>query len=200
MDSLFKLLETQPFLQSVILLFLTALVTGVGVPVVTGLIDDRKLRQQKLFEADLARQSKVIDAQGKLLDDLTSRLWKIQKGILAVSYYKTEGEEELYKKKYAEYHENSWLWFGDVVVLISESRRLASVETYRKLKELYEQCLEPFDQRLTKLAKRSDATGAEWDRFHEHVRRDMSDKIEEALSLLAQEFRLAGNGNGGQPR
>ena len=66
----------QAFLEKIILLILTALITGFGIPYVLKRVEERKLRDQKKFEADLARQGRILEAQSKLLDDLSRLLWK----------------------------------------------------------------------------------------------------------------------------
>lgn len=66
----------QAFLEKIILLVLTALITGFGIPYVLKRVEQRKLREQKKFEDDLARQGKIIEAQSKLLGDLSQLLWK----------------------------------------------------------------------------------------------------------------------------
>jgi hypothetical protein len=107
------------FSQSVALLVLTAVLTGLLVPVVKGLIDDRKLkmqkafdderlRSQKEFEADLARQASVIDAQVQLLDELAEVLWGYQKLLLKVTYYAVTGNREKHDAAFNAYDDQSW--------------------------------------------------------------------------------------------
>ena len=66
------------FVEKLVLLFLTAGLTGFLVPLLFRRIDERKHRQQKLYEADLARQAKIIDAQVKLIEDLAELVWDYQ--------------------------------------------------------------------------------------------------------------------------
>jgi hypothetical protein len=66
---------SQDFLEKIVILLLTALLTGLLAPYVLKRIDDAKSVQQKILDADLARQAKVIEAQSKFLDDLTETLW-----------------------------------------------------------------------------------------------------------------------------
>ena len=63
-----------PFVQNVVLLLLTALLTGLLVPYVLNIADDRKSPRQKEREAALARQAKIIDAQSAFLDDPSRQL------------------------------------------------------------------------------------------------------------------------------
>src|SRR5262249_61203733 len=66
---------SQDFLEKVVILLLTALLTGLLAPYVLKRIDEAKSVEQKILDADLARQAKVIEAQSKFLDDLTETLW-----------------------------------------------------------------------------------------------------------------------------
>jgi hypothetical protein len=65
---------TEGFLEKIAILLLTALLTGFLVPYVLKRVDEAKSVQQKIFEADLARQAKIIEAQSKFLDDITETL------------------------------------------------------------------------------------------------------------------------------
>jgi hypothetical protein len=89
---------TPEFFQNVILLVLTVAFTGLLAPYILKKVDERKSREllrldevrhreQKLFEAELVRQSKIIDAQALLLDALSNLVWKFQLNIIDVSYY-----------------------------------------------------------------------------------------------------------------
>src|SRR5581483_5947493 len=77
------------FEQSVILLLMTAGLTGIGAPFILRKVDERRaqrqgeldaqrLRAQKVFEADLARQSKTIDAQVAMLEAFSKMVWDFQ--------------------------------------------------------------------------------------------------------------------------
>jgi uncharacterized membrane-anchored protein YhcB (DUF1043 family) len=52
-----------------VILAVTARLTGLLVPLVKATMDDRKLRNQKRFDAELSRQAKVIDSQAELLSE-----------------------------------------------------------------------------------------------------------------------------------
>ena len=76
-----------PFVQNIVLLLLTALLTGLLVPYLLKVVDDRKSTRQKEREAALARQAKIIDAQSQLLDDLTQQLWRWRYLCIRLTYY-----------------------------------------------------------------------------------------------------------------
>jgi hypothetical protein len=44
--------------------------------------EDGRLRAEKQFEAEFARQTKIIDSQAELLDDLAKTLWSFEELVL----------------------------------------------------------------------------------------------------------------------
>ena len=53
---------SQDFLEKVVILLLTAFLTGLLIPYVLKRVDEAKSKEQKILEATLARQAKIIDA------------------------------------------------------------------------------------------------------------------------------------------
>src|SRR5262245_19387402 len=77
------------FTEQIIILVLTAALSTFLIPLIFRWIDrPREERQkereqqrnleQKRVEADLARQSKIIDAQAAFLDDISQQLWRFR--------------------------------------------------------------------------------------------------------------------------
>jgi hypothetical protein len=170
------------FAESAILLVLTAVLTGLGVPYVKGRIDDRKLEKQKVFdderdraqtrfEAGLARQTKVIEAQAQLLDELAETLWGYQKLLLKITYYAVTGNSEKHRAAYSEYDDQSWDRLGTLLGLISKSRRLASVEVHDRLDRLYWKLVVELDGKVISLSRKDadDAVVAQGWRAAEHA-------------------------------
>jgi glutamate mutase epsilon subunit len=189
---MFQLLRSESFIQSLLLLGATAVLTGVLVPLIKGYMDDRKFRQQKLFEADLARQSKVIEAQVQLLESLAQMLWDFQLLAIAVTYYKTLPDEKRYQLAFDDYDKQSWVFFSKIRTEISKARRLTSERTYEGLLKYYEDWLMRNDSALMSLVKRR-ASHEDWLSLHNLVYHgaENTDKI---MTQLAEEFRLVGHG------
>ena len=97
----------QAFFEKVILLAITALITGFDIPYVLKRIEERKLREQKKFEANLVRQNKIIEAQSKLLDDLAGLLWNWRYLAKKVVYYGAQENMERYDSAKKQYEEES---------------------------------------------------------------------------------------------
>ena len=146
-------LFNESFVQGLLLLLATAGLTGLLVPVIKGRIDDRKLREQKIFESDLARQSKVIEAQAKLLDDLSDLLWGFLLLSLEVTYYAIQGNDEKYESAWQKYDQKSWEYFGTIRAAISRARRLTAPNTHQALLGVYDAWFMDFDLALTRMAR-----------------------------------------------
>jgi hypothetical protein len=195
---------SQDFLEKVLLLALTAGVTGFLVPYVLKVvderkaqrqkeIDDRRLREQKQYEAALVRQSKIIDAQVQLLDNLATLIWEYQLLAIEVSYFDPIVQSELYSAAAKEYDKRTGPTFARIRAEISKALHLTSTETYEELKQLYYEDLLPLDQQLYWLMSKQNATDTklkEWNKFNKFAVHDLADKIDRTLNNLAKELRL----------
>lgn len=181
----------QAFLQNLTLLLLTALISGLGIPYLLKVVEDRKLRKQKQFEADLARQGKLIDAQSKLLDDLTQILWKWRYLAKSVVYYRSRSDKERYDAARKQYEDNVWNLLNEFRTEISRSRRLVSEGAFQNLNSLYDYVVHDLDLKISNLISEDTPDVPEdfrkmADRFSEEV----SKRLDEALNDLASELHL----------
>jgi hypothetical protein len=178
------------FNQNVALIGITAGLTGLLVPTVKTVMDQRHFRRQKDYEADLARQTAVLEAQVKLLEDLSSVLWEYVLSLIAVSYYKCNGDEARFEKARESYEDSSGSQFGRMQAEFSKARRLLSPERWLELQELYSEFLR-LDMRVTQL--RTTADMAPWNQQH-HDAFGIQGRISEVLAHLAAEMQLLGPG------
>jgi hypothetical protein len=195
---------SQDFLEKVSLLILTAGVTGFLVPYVLKVVDERKaqrqkdidgrrLKEQKYYEAALARQSKIIDAQVLLLDNLATLIWEYQLLAIEVSYYDPIGQFDLYSNAAKEYDKRTGSIFARIRAEISKALHLASTETYEELKRLYYEDLLPIDRKLGELMKKQHTAEEriqEWYDFNAYAVYALASIVDEALNKLAKELRL----------
>jgi hypothetical protein len=192
---------SQDFLEKLLLLVFTAVLSGLLVPYFLKqvdaqklrdqkAIDERKNREQKEFESDLVRQSKVIEAQAQLLENLAKQLWEFHLLHIAVSYYKINLDENKYQSAVEEYDEKSWTYFGTIRTEISKALYLTSIETYDALLHHYTKELIPLDSSLMHLI-RGNVAHENWTVHHNHVQGSMGNKTDQALGLLAEELRLS---------
>src|SRR5688500_3183136 len=105
--------------ENIILLILTALLTGLVGPYILKRIDEqrdvrqrdineRNERERKIFEAEIARQSKIIDSQAVLLNDISQIIWELQYLMLGITYYAIENNQVLYMATVEKYEAESW--------------------------------------------------------------------------------------------
>jgi len=184
---------SQDFLEKVAILLLTVLLTGLLAPYVLKRIDDAKSIQQKILDADLARQAKVIEAQSKFLDDLTETLWTWRYLSMKVAYYGMGDEGPSYAAARKDYELQIWDVLSRLRSQINKSRRLASENAYKTLVSLYDRIVD-IDVQLTEAARQSPSPkqSEELSRLNTVIRWEMTEKLDEVVDLLAKELRLKG--------
>lgn len=172
----------------------TAALTGVLVPAIKIWLDDRKFREQKVFEAELARQSKVIEAQATLLDDLSSLLWGFLLLSLAVTFYAKHENHQKFKVAWQTYDEKNWEYFGKIRATISAARRLTSPTTHKALMAVYDGWFRAFDTSLSDAYRQRLQPGSNgWSALHHRIYAEGVPLIDFALTGLAEELKLAGS-------
>ena len=98
------------FIENILMIFITATLTGVLVPLIKARMDDRKFKEQKIFEAELARQAKIIESQEKLLNDVTQLFGTFIYNMVEVSYCKLYVNEQRYDLAQKKYDDQSWIF------------------------------------------------------------------------------------------
>jgi hypothetical protein len=205
MDVLVDAITSQSFVEAVLVLVVTAALTGLLVPVVKARMDEKRLREQQLFEARLARQSKIIESQAALLESLAQTLWEFRMLMMELAFHRVERPHDRYQAALATYEDKAWDLFAKFRTEISEARRLTSAETHGKLRDLYYKTLIPLDRKLYELLRLDTARGegqrdasadAEWQRFYDLLFGEITDVIDGVLNDVAEELRLAERGPG----
>lgn len=130
------------FLEKLVLLVVTAGLTGFLVPFVLKRVDDRKARDQKVIEALLARQAKLIEAQASFLDEIARALWDWRYCLMKVTYFGSLGLNKEYEAAAAEYRTALWPLLSKFRFLASRARYLVSDATYIRLRAYYQQIIE----------------------------------------------------------
>jgi hypothetical protein len=183
-------LTGREFLQGLFLLVVTAGLTGLLVPAIKGRLDDRKYRDQKVFEADLSRQEKVIDAQAALLKDASEVMWSFYLLSLKVTWYAASGNEERFDAAWQEWDEESWLLFGRLRAEISKAHRLTSPTIHAELLNVHDFWFRKFSLELERMVRRRNLGTDESVDFHNRTYRENTRLIDDALTHLAGELRL----------
>lgn len=197
--------------DSIVLLVLTVVLVGLLVPSVKEIIDrrsqhkqqeseDRRRREEKKYDADLARQSKVIESQAQLLDNLACMFWKLWKMLLQIVRYRTlQKDLDKHDAAYKAYDDESWVLMVDIRAEISRARRLASEEIHARLTVLFKRFSDELDMTLTSLRNQDvyldssskDGLDKDWNAFHIVIYEDVGNEIDTTLTALATELRLA---------
>ena len=177
------------FLGKLVLLVLGALLTGLGLPWVLRSIDSNKQRQQKVFESELARQTKLIDSQSALLDALTKIVWTWRYLAKEVVYYGALAETDSYLKARAAYEERVWHLLGDLRTEISRARRLVSEAAFQELNQLYAYIVYDIDMKVRKLADAGEPDVLRCKELSDRFSNEVSARLDDALLELAKQFR-----------
>lgn len=184
---------SQSFIENAVILLLTAGLTGVLVPLLFRLIDERRSKEQKIFDAELSHQSKIIDAQVRLLEDLSSLLWEYQLLLIAVPYYRQFPERDLHAAALTVYEEHAGKLLSRIRAEISKALRLTPPSIYQELKELYYEQLLPLDLRLSLLAtsdQRNQDKTREWHELNHYAVNELSEIVDKIIDKLANELEL----------
>ena len=183
---------SQDFWEKVLILLMTAVLTGFLVPYILKRVDEAKAIEQKRLEADIARQARLIDAQSKFLDDITETLWKWRYLSMKVAFNGSEQREEQYALAVKEYETGIWDVLSRLRNQTSQSRRLISEQGYLSLVALYDRIVE-FDARLDEIVRRKVAAQervAALAPIQKELRSEMTQKLDETLYKLAREVHL----------
>ena len=150
-------------------------------------IEHRRNLQQKLFEADLARQSKIIDAQDALLRHFSQQLWRFRYLAMAVSYYNPVDDPTRSHEAVKESDEIPRNIFNEVREDISESRRLVSEKAYAQLRDFYETEMVRFDKKEVKKVIQTNHGHQE---LNDKIFGEFTEKVEEVIYCLSKEVQL----------
>ena len=192
MKVILQLLKTPAFLEKLLLLLATALLSGLLVPEISARLADTRNKQQKLFEADIQRQRDIISAQSELLKNLAKQLWEFQLSNINVSFYKTSGNETAFEAAAAKYQARSGELLGQIRAELSNARRLTSPAMHDRLTQLYFKTILPVDSGVEALIARGPAaTRDDWLQQHTTSFGTAQKAIDDVLRDLAVEFNLA---------
>lgn len=178
------------FNESLILLGVTAALTGVLAPIIVGITNSSRLNEQKQYEEGLKRETAFFEAQNDFLKDYSGAVWAyLQKG-LQVSYagkYQTEGFMDVWN----EYDKGTWPLFGRIAYDVSMATTLFSRETADELNYFYHWLQNTFDFALSEKARNHpQTTPAEWARWHDRMHGEAQKRATELIGAVAREAGL----------
>jgi len=190
MSPIREVLKSQSFIEKSSLLILTAIITGILVPYINAKLSDKKFKEQRLFDAAMARQAKIIDAQNELLSDLETIVNSFQLRALAVAWYITSNKNfTLHKASKKEYEDKAWEFFGKMQNLIGKASRLTSPGVHKELQKFYEE-MKQLDVDLVRLMQ-NETTEEEWQKFYNTIQSESGVKLRAIVEQLAQDYGLS---------
>ena len=138
MSQILDVLFSQSFAEKAFLLILAAVLTGILVPYINAKLAHRKFKEQRLFEAAIARQNKIIDSQNGLLSELERLVHMFQLRALAVAWYKIhDRNSSKYEESRIAYEDNAWEFFINMQTTIGKASRLTSPDVHKELEKFY---------------------------------------------------------------
>ena len=185
--------------ESIVLLFLTAAISGLLIPLVLRTVDQGRTTQLKDRESQLDRQARVIDAQSKLLDDLTADLWRWRYISIKLTYYGEARDEPRYTEVEREYDNDLWEIMNSIRNEVSRSRRLLSEAAYERLELFYRTTMVSLGRdidRMRAMPIRAQSTNDEphlpgWSELNSRIYRDVTREIDDLLRRVADDAKLA---------
>jgi hypothetical protein len=185
-----RILSEPGFLQKVLLLILGAVLTGLLLPVIKARMDHATFQAQKVFEAKLARQTAVIQAQQKFIEKLSGSIWKYHLTLLEITYDRVEKNDEKYRRDIEHYENLSWELLIEIRSLVASSRWFTKDSTYARLDSFYKTWILAVDTRLMRLVKDQRAADKEWSDFHKELLVETIEQSNSLLKYLSNDFGL----------
>ena len=173
----------QGFVEQVVLLILTAIVSGFGIPYILKKIEEKKLRQAKV-------EDKIVEEQARLLDDLSRLFWKWRYLAKQVVYFGAVGKQEQYASSKEAYESEIWTILESIRVEISKSRRLVSEVAFNKLNSLYEYIVRDIDVKVSNVIKATEPDTGECRQLASRFSSEVSTTIDDAMDELASDMNL----------
>jgi hypothetical protein len=199
-SDLINVLSSPSFMETTALLVVTALLTGFLVPRVKGRMDTKNLKKQQAFQAEIARRSKLVDAQAELLEVLADVLGGLRMLYTKIAFYARDSRDEEFQLAFEDFEKRSWDFFAGYRTQLSKAGRLTSQGTRDELRHLYYCVLMPTDRRLyilvnRRIAAKGQGHGSDdseaWRDFFDYLFRDFTDAIDRALNQVTEEIRRA---------
>jgi len=180
------------FIRSVLLLLLTALLTGLLIPYLLKVIDNRKAIRQQERASALARQVKIIEDQAQLLNSLTEELWKWRYMSIRLTYYGGQGAWDRFKEADDVYNREFWDVLHRIRGQIGRAKRLISDRTYQRLLSFYKDEIISLDNKICNARSVKDEFGkrAAFVELNGYIFEDITSKIDEELDELSSEIKL----------
>lgn len=185
--------------DNLVLLITTAVLSGLLVPFILNRVQVRSQRRQKQFEAELARQAKVIEEQVTLIERLSTVLWDFQLTLIAPLYYGQRSFPETQTSEPGAYEEAAKKYLSEASGLLGSIRteigravRLVPRDQWLKLRNLYYDELLKLDLEVTHLILSGpvNADPASWHQTQNYAVNTLAEIVDAAVDELAETLQL----------
>jgi hypothetical protein len=184
-NNLIGVLMSSSFLEKILLLLVTAMLSGIIIPVIATRI------QRLNTMSDLQ-----LEAEKRLFDDFTRVVIKYETLILDVSYYGQPGMENPRLQQLAlnKYFDQSTDLLADWRVQAVRANQLCGPAVAQKITKFQALMFEKQDMPMMKLSSDSTKNSQEWGRLHK-LNIEMYEKAEQLVIELAKDIRISSNAN-----
>jgi len=186
MHFVLDVLTSTSFVEKVLLVVIGGVLTGILVPFVKSRMDRTRFEQEKIFEADLARQAEIVKARADFLRDFVDPVWQFQLLALQISYDSTSKKK--LEAALANYDEQSWLHLKRIRAIAGGARWFTSDYGYEAVTKFVDGWLLQEVDTKVMLLRQSDK--ADWAEFNLWLYAKSRENTDSLLLLLAKEFCL----------
>jgi len=180
---LLVVLTSQSFVEKATLLLLTVLLSGYMVPFLIARYNNEAAIRQKSEDLARSKNDAILQAQSKLLEDLSTVILTYETLALDVSWYKTPNgkDDGMYRKAYERYSERIVDLLSGWRSLIAKSQMLTSPAVSAKIAAFQLKVFEQQDGALVAL-NRNGGTPEQWMAQHNRS----VGMLEEANGLISE--------------
>lgn len=149
-------LTSTSFIEKALLLFLTVLLSGAAVPLISRSLELRATARQKEIDEARIQRTALIEAQRTLFNEFSEVALTYQTLALDVSWYRTSeaNDQRLYDRAFAKYSEKTPELVTTWRVLASRASVLGSPATAERMTELLTKVFQEQDTPISRLASK----------------------------------------------
>lgn len=178
------------WIEKIGLLLITAMISGVAVPLIMKIISARLEESRKRVESTRIRNQAITSAQVKLLEEFSEVALSYETLALDVSWFGCAGSEnrDLQKKAFERYNDRLVDLHTRWRTLLIRSRLLTSEETYQTMTKVFEETLLVQDSGIVRKYNES-ADSASWQRQHD-ANQEVLAHVNDVIAALAADMKL----------
>ena len=174
-----KTLRSESFIEKIVLLFVTALISGLLIPYVTNEIQRTKSKNEV-----------ILQAQSKLLDDVSKTLLTYETLLADISWFKTSSAYDtlMHQKALEKYTDRAVDLLTEWRLESVRARNLASIEISSNLDSFQQKMFRLQDTPMNELHK-TKGSDLEWQNLHK-VNTQMLTEANNLVIQLAKDMKL----------